>query len=63
MISNSFGTQESGFSQAYSADYDHPGHVIVVANGDLGFTAANFPANLASARRTKCSIHRRACSC
>ena len=46
VISDSFGTQESGFSQAYSADYDHPGHVIVVANGDLGFTAANFPANL-----------------
>jgi subtilase family serine protease len=46
VISNSFGAQESGFSQAYSADYDHPGHVIVVANGDLGFTAANFPANL-----------------
>jgi Subtilase family len=46
VISNSFGTPESGFSQAYSADYDHPGHVIVVASGDLGFTAANFPANL-----------------
>jgi hypothetical protein len=46
VISNSYGTPESGFSQAYSADYDHPGHVIVVANGDNGFTAANFPANL-----------------
>ncbi len=46
VISNSFGTQESGFSQVYAADYDHPGHVIVVANGDTGFTAANFPANL-----------------
>jgi subtilase family serine protease len=46
VISDSFGTQESGYSQTYAADYDHPGHVIVVANGDLGFTAANFPANL-----------------
>lgn len=46
VISNSYGTQESGFSQVYAGDYDHPGHVIVVSNGDLGFTAANFPANL-----------------
>jgi subtilase family serine protease len=46
VISNSYGTQESGFSQAYSGDYDHPGHVIVASSGDLGFTAANFPANL-----------------
>jgi subtilase family serine protease len=46
VISDSFGTQESAFSQGYAADYDHPGHVIVVANGDFGFTAANFPANL-----------------
>ena len=29
-------------------DYDHPGHVIVVSNGDIGFTAANFPADLAT---------------
>ncbi len=46
VISNSYGTQESGFSQVYADDYDHPGHVIVVSNGDNGFTAANFPANL-----------------
>jgi len=46
VISNSYGTQESGFSQGYAADYDHPGHLIVVSSGDLGFTAANFPANL-----------------
>jgi subtilase family serine protease len=46
VISNSFGTQESGYSQTYAADYDHPGHVIVASNGDTGFTAANFPANL-----------------
>jgi subtilase family serine protease len=46
VISNSYGTQESGYSQVYSGDYDHPGHVIVASNGDTGFTAANFPANL-----------------
>ena len=46
VISNSYGTQESGYSQVYAGDYDHPGHVIVASNGDNGFTAANFPANL-----------------
>jgi hypothetical protein len=45
-ISNSYGVRETGFSQAYSAAYDHPGHTIVVSSGDNGFGAANFPANL-----------------
>jgi hypothetical protein len=48
VISNSYGGRESGFTQAEAKAYDHPGHVIVASAGDLGFTAANFPANLAS---------------
>ena len=45
VISDSFGTAESGLSQTYAKAYDHPGHVIVAASGDDGFTAANFPAD------------------
>ena len=48
VISNSYGARESGFTQAYAGAYDHPGHVIVVSSGDSGFTAASFPANLAT---------------
>jgi len=48
VISNSYGGRENGFAQAFAPDYDHPGHTIVVAAGDLGFTAANFPANLST---------------
>lgn len=47
-ISNSFGGRENGFAQAYAADFNHPGHVIVVSSGDTGYTAANFPANLST---------------
>ena len=47
-ISNSYGIRENGQAQAYAAAYDHPGHTIVVSSGDSGFTAANFPANLAT---------------
>jgi subtilase family protein len=48
VISNSYGGRESGALQAFAKAYHHPGHTIVVASGDTGFTAANFPANLAS---------------
>jgi Subtilase family len=48
VISNSYGAREFGGTQAYAAAYDHPGHVIVASSGDAGFTAANFPANLAT---------------
>jgi Subtilase family len=48
VISNSYGAQETGFSQSYAASYDHPGHAVVVAVGDYGFGPANFPANLAT---------------
>ena len=47
-ISNSYGVRETGFSQTYAKAYDHPGHAIVVSAGDYGFTAASFPANLAT---------------
>jgi subtilase family serine protease len=48
VISNSYGIRENGAAQATAADWRHPGHAIVAAAGDSGFTAADFPANLAS---------------
>ncbi len=45
-ISNSYGGRETGYSQTFAKDYDHPGRTIVVSAGDFGFTAASFPANL-----------------
>jgi hypothetical protein len=47
-ISNSYGTRETGFTQSFAKAYDHPGRAIVVSAGDYGFTAASFPANLAT---------------
>ena len=46
VISNSYGIRENGNSIESAKSYDHPGHTIVVAAGDLGFTAAEFPADL-----------------
>jgi subtilase family serine protease len=46
VISNSYGQRENGAALADARAYDHPGHVVVVATGDLGYTAANFPADL-----------------
>jgi hypothetical protein len=48
VISNSYGTRENGFTQAYAGAYNHPGHTIMVSSGDYGYTAASFPANLAT---------------
>jgi subtilase family serine protease len=48
VVSNSYGGRENGFTQAEAKHYVHPGHVIVAASGDVGFTAAMFPANLAN---------------
>jgi hypothetical protein len=48
VVSNSYGAQESGYSQTFAGDYDHPGHTIVAASGDYDFGVANFPANQAS---------------
>jgi subtilase family serine protease len=48
VISNSYGERENGAALRFARAYRHPGHTTVVAAGDLGFTAANFPADLAS---------------
>jgi subtilase family serine protease len=48
VISNSYGERENGAALAAAADYHHPGHTIVASSGDAGFTAANFPADLAT---------------
>ncbi|MGO9079350.1 MAG: S8 family serine peptidase [Streptosporangiaceae bacterium] len=48
VISNSYGAREDGLALKFSRSYDHPGHTIVVSAGDYGYTAANFPADLAS---------------
>ena len=48
VVSNSYDARESGFTQAYAKAYNQPGHVIVASSGDFGYTAALFPANLAS---------------
>jgi hypothetical protein len=47
-ISNSYGVRETGYSQSFAKAYDHPGRTIVVSAGDFGYTAASFPANLAT---------------
>jgi Subtilase family len=48
VISNSYGQRENGFALHDRKSYDHPGHMIVVSSGDIGFTAADFPADLTS---------------
>jgi subtilase family serine protease len=46
VISNSYGARETGFSLKFARAYRHPGHVITASTGDVGFTAASFPADL-----------------
>jgi hypothetical protein len=48
VVSNSYGSRETGFSQTVASAYDHPRHTLVVSSGDFGFTAAQSPANLAT---------------
>jgi hypothetical protein len=48
VISNSYGSRETGFTQANASAYDQPRHVIVASSGDSGFGPAQFPANLAT---------------
>jgi subtilase family serine protease len=48
VVSNSYAGRESGFTQAHAKAYNQPGHVIVASAGDDGYTAALWPANLAS---------------
>jgi subtilase family serine protease len=43
-ISNSYGLDEFGGMQHYYADYHPAGAAVVASSGDLGFTAAQFPA-------------------
>jgi hypothetical protein len=60
VISNSYDTREGGAALTLARAYRHPGHTIVVASGDLGFTAANFPADLASVTAVGGTAMRRA---
>jgi hypothetical protein len=48
VISNSYGGREDGQALAHAKAYRHRGRAIVAAAGDLGFTAASFPADLAA---------------
>jgi subtilase family serine protease len=48
VVSNSYGGVETGQSGAYTADYTHPGHTVVVSSGDSGYGQAHFPASVAS---------------
>ncbi|HEX3492896.1 MAG TPA: S8 family serine peptidase [Streptosporangiaceae bacterium] len=48
VISNSYGSQENGYTMTFARAYDHPGHTIVDSAGDNGFGEANFPADLAT---------------
>jgi len=48
VVSNSYGSAESGADAPFARAYRHPGHAIVVSAGDEGFGAASSPANLTS---------------
>ena len=43
VISNSYGSRETGFDATVAGAYDHPHHTLVVSSGDFGFTAAQSP--------------------
>ncbi|WP_410673932.1 S8 family serine peptidase [Amycolatopsis sp. cmx-4-68] len=48
VVSNSYGAREGGAPLAYASHYRHPGVTVVASSGDSGFTAASYPAVLAS---------------
>jgi subtilase family serine protease len=48
VISNSYGQPENGLAMTFAHYYQLKHHTVVVASGDIGFTAAAFPANLAT---------------
>jgi subtilase family protein len=48
VVSNSYGAREGGAPLAYASHYRHPGVTVVASSGDTGFTAASYPAVLAS---------------
>jgi hypothetical protein len=60
VISNSYGQRENGFALALANAYHQPGHTIVVSAGDAGFTAANFPADLATVTSVGGTVLKRA---
>jgi hypothetical protein len=48
VVSNSYGAREGGAPLAFASHYQHPGVTVVASSGDAGFTAASYPAVLAS---------------
>ncbi|MGK3207197.1 S53 family peptidase [Amycolatopsis sp. MEPSY49] len=48
VVSNSYGAREGGAPLAFASHYQHPGVAVVAASGDSGFTAASYPAVLAT---------------
>jgi subtilase family serine protease len=48
VISNSYGGAENGLDMTFAHFYQRKHHTVVVASGDEGYGAANFPANLAN---------------
>lgn len=48
VVSNSYGARESGAPLAFASHYQHAGVTVVASSGDAGFTAASYPAVLAS---------------
>ncbi len=48
VVSNSYGAREGGAPLAFASHYQHPGVTTVASSGDAGFTAASYPAVLAS---------------
>ncbi len=47
-VSNSYGGTEFGGSNAYAADYAHPGVAILASSGDYGYDVPNVPAAYSS---------------
>jgi len=48
VVSNSYGAREGGAPLAFASHYQHPGVAVVASSGDSGFTAASYPAVLAT---------------
>src|SRR6185437_8287836 len=48
VISNSYGAGETALQVPLRKDYSQAGHTYVASTGDLGFTAAEFPADVAA---------------
>lgn len=48
VVSNSYGAREGGAPLAFASHYQHPGVAVVASSGDAGFTAASYPAVLAT---------------